>query len=246
MYRPFRVVIGTADHHGSSINIGTANNYVLTSRNLDAVFSLGRDGAGLQWLLSPTLESNFTFVTDADKFYDPHDVTQLTNTTLTLIDDGNARPHCNFDDASHTGCFSRAIELELDFDTLEARVTWQYEFPSLLSNTGDLREAEKTDVFNEVGGSVTKLLSAANNVSAYEDFIVAFTAIDDTDDNATSVGYQTFVYQVNPDGDAVATMTLPVLPSWGTAGRYRVEPSLSVNGESADCPFPGGYSDDDA
>ena len=231
---------GVDYHHLSSLAIGTADNYVVTSRNLDAVLSLARDGRGLQWTLSPTIASDFTFATDADKFYDPHDVTQTSNTTLTLVDDGNARPACNFDDTSHQGCFSRAIELELDFETMEAKVTWQFEFPTLLANTGDLREAERGDVFNEVGGSVTRLGDAASNASATDDFLVAFTAIDDSDDNATSVGYETFVYQVARDGAIVSALVLPALPSWGTAGRYRVEPTSTVYGESSTCPFAGG------
>ena len=115
---------------------------------------------------------------------------------------------------------------------MEAKVTWQFEFPTLLANTGDLREAERGDVFNEVGGSVTRLGDAASNASATDDFLVAFTAIDDSDDNATSVGYETFVYQVARDGAIVSALVLPALPSWGTAGRYRVEPTSTVYGST--------------
>ena len=40
-------------------------------------------------------------------------------------------------------------------------------------------------------------------------------------------------------GDAGAWMARPALPSWSTAGRYRVVPRSSVYGESEHCPFGG-------
>ena len=48
------------------------------------------------------------------------------------------------------------------------------------------------------------------------------------------------MYQVARDGAIVSALVLPALPSWGTAGRYRVEPTSTVYGESSTCPFAGG------
>ena len=52
------------------------------------MWSLAHDGSGPQWTLSSELHSDFAFEKDADKFYQPHDVLQLPNGNILLIDDG--------------------------------------------------------------------------------------------------------------------------------------------------------------
>ena len=179
------------------------------------------------------------------KFYDPHDVTVWAPsdasttgyTTITLIDDGNARPGCDWDDVSLNNCFSRAVEYELNTDTMTAKLLWQFEFPVNAAVSG-IEEAEKYDVFNEVGGSVTKL----STDGTYDGFVISFTAVyndDDTSetDDGSDDGYTTFIYQADSKGDAGAYMSLPPLPQWATAGRYRIVPRASVYGESQTSPF---------
>ena len=44
--------------------------------------------SGLQWTLSSSLDSDYIFQKDADKFYSPADVTQLPNGNVLMIDNG--------------------------------------------------------------------------------------------------------------------------------------------------------------
>ena len=85
----------------------------------------------------------------------------------------------------------------------------------------------------QVGGSVTKLKSSTND----EAYLVSFTAVFTDDESAADDGYSTFVYEVDAEGDAGAWLALPALPSWATAGRYRVVPRSSVYGEAESSPF---------
>ena len=107
----------------------------------------------VQWVLSSTLTSlsNFTFENDNARFFEPHDVSQLPNGDVLFIDDGDDRPGCKDKGAAsgdddddgdgavfsgaydYSGCFSRAVQYELDFDAGVARLRWQFEFPRTLN-----------------------------------------------------------------------------------------------------------------
>lgn len=229
-------------HHGSSIALGLdGESYLISLRNFDAIIAISRSGE-LIWTLCSTIPSlsNFTFASDADKFYAPHDLTQwsygATSTRITLVDDGDARPGCDDNDDAHMGCYSRGLELELDFTTMSVAVKWQFEFPALLDNADKVKsqlKAEKEDIFNEVGGSITRLDGTG-------DYVVSFTAVmdvrDDDDDSADS-GYIAQIYEVDQHEQIVAEWRLPALPTWSTAGRYRVVPADTIFGEAPNNPF---------
>ena len=113
-------------HHVSSISVGRDDNILVSSRNLDTIWSLKRDGSGLQWTLSSHDEvgSDFAFERDLDKFYQPHAVIQLDNGNIVMMDDGTDRPGCTI---MRTGqCFSRAIMYRLDREAMVARVVYAF------------------------------------------------------------------------------------------------------------------------
>lgn len=120
--------LGIDYHHASSVNQGMTNNILVALRNLNTIISLDRQGTGVQWILSSSWDSDFTFASEGDKFYNPHDVWQFSHNTITFIDDGNNRPDCTWDDDAMEGCYSRAVELALDFETMQATVVWQFEY----------------------------------------------------------------------------------------------------------------------
>ena len=66
----------------------------------------------MQWTLSSQLESDFLFERSADAFFQPHDVTQLANGNLLVMDDGSNRPGCYLGVTKE--CFSRAVMYSLD------------------------------------------------------------------------------------------------------------------------------------
>ena len=104
--------------HTSSITVGPDGSYYAALRNVNTILCLGRDGEGLKWSLSPTLRSNFTFASAADHFYNPHVPILRDATHLLLMDDGNNRPNCTNEVET---CYSRAVELALDFARGTAR-----------------------------------------------------------------------------------------------------------------------------
>ena len=223
-------------HHGSSINVGVADNYVVTLRNLNTVASFYRNGSGLQWTLSPTLTgySDFAFADSQAMFYDPHDVTQLSATHLMLVDDGNTRANCSM--STGDGCFSRALELNLDFTSGVASVVWQFSYPDSASADGaSWSEEEAADDFNVDGGSVEKV-SGGTDDDGDGHYLVAFTKIGVAADD--DVGRRCEVFEVDTDGAEVGRMVLPLLPSCcDNAGHYRALSATTVYGESSDSPF---------
>ena len=166
-------------HHVSSISVGRDDNILVSSRNLDTIWSLKRDGSGLQWTLSSHDEvgSDFSFERDLDKFYQPHAVIQLDNGNIVMMDDGTDRPGCTI---MRTGqCFSRAIMYRLDREAMVARVVWQFEAPDdvtgLYRSPEDMQTFAQQSTWNEVGGSVYRLANG--------NYLVAFSSVESDDEN---------------------------------------------------------------
>ena len=115
----------------SSIPVGPDGSYYAALRNVNTILCLGRDGEGLKWSLSPTLRSNFTFASAADHFYNPPRARSRDAAAAKrrlMLDDGNNRANCSQITPARTCRHSRAIEMHLDFETMVARVAWQFEF----------------------------------------------------------------------------------------------------------------------
>ena len=119
---------GVEYHHVSSVSVGSDANYIVASRELSTIWSLAHDGSGVQWTLSSELaSSDYSFEHARDAFYQPHDVLQLPNGHLLVVDDGLNRPGCT--EQVTANCFSRAIVYRLDWETRAVSVVWQFEFP---------------------------------------------------------------------------------------------------------------------
>ena len=220
---------GIEYHHISSVSVGSESNILVASRDLNTVWSLAHDGSGRLWTFSSSLDSDFAFERDVDRFYQPHSATQLPNGDVMLIDDGSDRAGCTKDVTG--GCFSRAICYELNKKTRTARVRWQFEVPYLLSDAdvGDWDIYER-DVWNEVGGSVYRLSNG--------NYLVAFTSV--SDQEAYDRKATCFAFEVDVDsGAAIRTQLAIPTPrqDQGKQNGYRLKPWSSVSGESADSPL---------
>ena len=188
---------GVEYHHVSSVNVGSTANYLVAARELSTVWSLAHDGSGVQWTLSSRLRSTFRFEREADKFYEPHDVRELPNGDVVLVDDGSTRPGC-YENADAL-CFSRAVVYRLDWSTRTVRVVWQFAFP-LQPNAAPWSEVMASDVYNNCGGSVAQLGAGR--------YLVAFTSMsyardvsaprDDGDDSKLRSSY---VFEIGVDED---------------------------------------------
>lgn len=111
--------------HANSLQVAPDGNVVMSIRHLNQIVAIDPDFESLAWRLGdagqlgdPT--SDFSFPEPADRFYHQHSARQLPNGNILLFDNGNTRP------VSEGGEYSRALELELDFDTMEARKVWEY------------------------------------------------------------------------------------------------------------------------
>ena len=216
-----------------------------------------RTGA-LAWTLSAhdTVASDFEWLGDDAKMYDVHGAYLIeeldladdagTNASargvhrLLAFDGGNNRPGC---EVNYTNCYSRAVEYELDFERMQARVSWEFEFPrsvsltnatagvghlSDLSNPGTtLRSIEKTDYYLNDGGSVYTLGNG--------NYVVSFTYIDNVFGD-TQWPNATRTFEVDARGQAIAELITPGTWRNYRNGAWRAIPFDSVCGETAECP----------
>ena len=132
-------------HHVSSVSVSeTTGDFIVASRNLDAVWSLRADGSGARWTLDAA-----AFADAGDAFAAPHAARQLGDGSLLLVDDGNSRPGCAaIADDDLSPCYSRVARYEQDDGSW--RLAWAFAFPE----AADSPAARAKDVFNAVGGSV--------------------------------------------------------------------------------------------
>lgn len=113
--------------HMNSVQLGPSGNVIVSIRNLDQVIALSADFATVQWKLGG-LDSSFSFPDESDRFWGQHSVTELPGNRILVFDNGTFRPDGDSD-------YSRALELELDFQTMTARKVWEYRHdPDLFSD----------------------------------------------------------------------------------------------------------------
>ena len=132
--------------HGNSISVSLFDPDVLiiSYRHISTVTAVRRNGGGVLWHFSTELPwlSSFTFANDGttEPFYNQHDVTQLPNGNIVMIDNGNTRPQpggAGRRDWSRDldVQYSRAVEYRLDFETMVASQAWKMR-PGLYSSHG--------------------------------------------------------------------------------------------------------------
>ena len=208
-------------HHVSSVSVSeTTGDFIVASRNLDAVWSLRADGSGARWTLDAA-----AFADAGDAFAAPHAARQLGDGSLLLVDDGNSRPGCAaIADDDLSPCYSRVARYEQDDGSW--RLAWAFAFPE----AADSPAARAKDVFNAVGGSV-----APRDGGGY---VVGFTSLADRD-GAVPGG---LVLDVDAAGHVAATAALPRDGSSSAFSQnaYRFVPWDSIAGESAASPLSGG------
>jgi hypothetical protein len=105
--------------HANSMWVGQEGNILVSIRHLNQIISIAPDFKSIQWRLGGP-GSGFSFPDPNDQFYHQHTVSQLPNGNILLCDNGNTCP------PEEGGMYSRALELELDFTTMEARKVWEY------------------------------------------------------------------------------------------------------------------------
>jgi len=189
---------------------GEDGNVIMSLRHLNQIISISPDpfygligeGTELAWRLGDAQQlgiptSNFSFPDSSDRFYHQHSARQLPNGNILLFDNGNLRPD------EEGGLYSRALELELDFDTMEARKVWEYR------HNPDLFAGCCSNVVRLDNGNTVLVFGSAFGVDVC---CRVFTVV-----------------EADIDGNAVAVIELG---SPGKSIQYRVYPIASLYGES--------------
>lgn len=106
--------------HGNSVKVGPDGSVLVSSRHLNQVHSLSSDFGEVNWRLGGA-NSDFEFADPSDRFYHQHSAIQLENGNVLLFDNGNTRSE------GEGGEYSRALELDLDMETMTASKVWEYQ-----------------------------------------------------------------------------------------------------------------------
>ncbi|HEU0021823.1 MAG TPA: aryl-sulfate sulfotransferase, partial [Dehalococcoidia bacterium] len=182
--------------HSNSIWVAEDGSYIVSVRHLNQVIAIAPDLQSVLWRLGGP-GSDFSFPDPNDQFYFQHSAKLLPNGNLLLFDNGNARPE------DEGGQYSRALELELDFDNLVARKAWEYRY------TPDLYAGCCSDVQRlENGNSVLVFGSDP----AHESCCRVFTLV-----------------EAGAQGETVSAIEIS---SPGKGIQYRAYPLDTINGES--------------
>lgn len=138
---------------------------IISFRNLNTIASFNFSGAGLNWVLSSSLDSDYSFVSDSDKFYNPHAAYQIESGEILLMDDGSTRPGCyNYSSSSNndSSCWSRMAMYKLEETEKVAHLVRDWKHQS----------AEGYTLFNSIGGDVYNHRVSGDKDRV--DFFVAF------------------------------------------------------------------------
>jgi hypothetical protein len=173
--------------HSNSISISPDGTILLSHRHLDQITALKPDFSGVAWKLGGP-DSDFTFPNPADKFYHQHYAHMLPNGNILLFDNGNLRPE------AEGGQYSRALELELDFDTMQARKVWEYR--------------SQPDLYAAAVGSAVRLPNGNTLVDfGYDDVNKSpvFTLVE-----ADAKGNAVAITRINSEGKTIQYRAIPI------------------------------------
>ena len=181
--------------HGNSTYVADDGSTLASFRHLDQIISIAPDFKSLRWRLGGP-GSDFTFPDPTDRFYHQHTAVQLANGNVLLFDNGNFRP------IKEGGLYSRALELQLDMETMTARKVWEYR--------------HDPDLFANCCSGVTRMPNGNTLL------VFAMTP--------ANVCCRPFhIVEVSPQSEVVWEM---VHYSPGKVRQYRVHPSNSIMGET--------------
>jgi len=180
--------------HSNSLDVLPNGDILMSNRHLNQLIAIKPDFSGIDWKLGGQ-GSDFTFPNPSDEFYHEHDATMLPNGNILLFDNGNTRP------ADQGGEYSRAEELKLDFNTMQATKVWEFR--------------NMPDIYCGAVGSAIRLKNGNT--------VVDFGLDPITEDPSVFK-----VVEADSNGNLVA---MTIISSPGKGDQYRAIPVDSLNGE---------------
>lgn len=211
-YHTFDAICRTAEYslvidymHMNSVQVSRYDGSLIISlHSLSTVVSLNYPEGGVNWIISCSMAhlSSFAFESDNAMFSHQHDVQQIENGNLLLMDNGHKVNNI---------LNSRALELQLDFDKNVVQVGWQHII----------------DRYSQLGGSVTQTGDEYGPlVVAYCKLSMTNTKFMQGFDQ-----YPSRVYEIDRNGTVMSLLEIPA-PEWSwEAGNYRAIPQATLSGE---------------
>ena len=180
--------------HGNSVKEAWDGTVIISLRHLDQIIAIDEDFQSIKWRLGGP-GSDFDFPDQRDRFYHQHTASLLPNGNVLLFDNGNGRPR------SEGGEYSRALELQLDFESMIAIKAWEFR--------------NEPDIFSDCC-SIVHRLDNGNS-------LILFGI------NSSPVCCRPFtIIETNPVGEIVWSVDHR---SPGKFSQYRIYPSDSIMGE---------------
>lgn len=141
--------------HSNSLQVTPDGLLLMSVRHLDTIIAISPQFDRIAWRIG-RFGSDFTFPNPADRFYHEHFVRMLDNGNLLMVDNGNGRP------ASEGGQFTRALELQLDWESMTAAKVWEYRHPVGNGASPAYKYADKVGTAQRLNNGDTIVLFGAD------------------------------------------------------------------------------------
>jgi Arylsulfotransferase (ASST) len=155
--------------HSNSLQVTPDGLFLMSVRHLDTIIAISPQFDRIAWRIG-RFGSDFSFPTPADKFYHEHFVRMLDNGNLLMLDNGNGRP------SAEGGQYTRALELELGWESMTATKVWEYrhpvgnDAPSAYKYADKVGTAQRLDNGNTIvlfGADIDPVTLAAKNPQTF-------------------------------------------------------------------------------
>jgi len=141
--------------HSNSLQVTPDGLLLMSVRHLDTIIAISPRFDRIAWRIG-RFGSDFSFPNPADRFYHEHFVRILENGNLLMLDNGNGRP------SAEGGQYTRALELELDWESMTAAKVWEYRHPSGNDAASVYKYADKVGTAQRLPNGNTIVLFGAD------------------------------------------------------------------------------------
>lgn len=141
--------------HSNSFQVTPDGLLLMSVRHLDTIVAISPQFDRIAWRIG-RFGSDFSFSSPGDKFYHEHFVRMLNNGNLLMLDNGNGRPSLD------GGQYTRALELELDWESMTAAKVWEYRHQVGTDAASPYKYADKVGTAQRLDNGNTIVLFGAD------------------------------------------------------------------------------------
>ena len=141
--------------HSNSLQVTPDGLLLMSVRHLDTIIAISPQFDRIAWRIG-RFGSDFSFPNPTDKFYHEHFVRMLDNGNILMLDNGNGRP------SVEGGQYTRALELELDWESMTAAKVWEYRHQPGMDPASSYKYADKVGTAYRLDNGNTIVLFGAD------------------------------------------------------------------------------------